>query len=112
MIGSARHGSDRAVTDGGEHALDEFGRAYVIPMLGEEVGEGEQLVAILCQAVDRLVVSRAIFLGKDVDRLLGLCVWTQDCRSVQRSGATQTTRRPCLTRLCIGFGSTASLIEY
>ena len=43
----------------------------VLPMLGREVEEGEQLVAILHQAVDRLVVFRAVFLGKDVDRLLG-----------------------------------------
>jgi hypothetical protein len=39
-------------------------------MLGREVVEGEQLVAILGQAVDRLVVFRAVCLGKDVDRLL------------------------------------------
>jgi hypothetical protein len=39
-------------------------------MLGREVVEGEQLVAILGQTVDRLVVFRAVFLGKDVDCLL------------------------------------------
>ena len=64
-------GPDRAVTDSGEHALDGIGRPDVIPMLGWEVEKGEQPVTILHQALDRLVVFRAVFLGKDVDRLLG-----------------------------------------
>jgi hypothetical protein len=71
MIGFADHCSHRAVADGGEHALDGVGRAYVLPMFGGDVEEGEQLVAILNQALDRLIVFRAMFLGKDVDRLLG-----------------------------------------
>ena len=68
VLGKRALGSDRAVTDSGEHALDGVGRPDVIPVLGGEVEKGEQLVLILDQALDRLVVFRALFLGKDVDR--------------------------------------------
>jgi len=68
MIGSADHGSDRAVTDGGKDAFYRVGRANVVPVLGGKVEEGEQPVPIFDEALDSLIVFRAVFLGKDVDR--------------------------------------------
>lgn len=40
-------------------------------MLGREVVEGEQRVAILGEAFDRPAVLGAVFLGEDVDRHFG-----------------------------------------
>lgn len=40
----------------------------MIPVFGGEVVERQQRLAILCQAVDRLVVLRAVFLGEHIDR--------------------------------------------
>ena len=37
-------------------------------MLGRKIEEGEPLVLILDQALDRLVVCRTVFPGKDVER--------------------------------------------
>jgi len=62
------HGS---MTHGGEHALDRVRGAQVIPVLGGKIEEGEQGLAILGQAGDRLVVLGAVFVGEPVDRRLG-----------------------------------------
>jgi hypothetical protein len=45
-----------AVTHGRERAFDDVGCAQMLPMLGGEVVENEQRVAILGQTLDRLVV--------------------------------------------------------
>ena len=45
-----------AETDGGEGGLDGVDGAEVDPLLGREVVEGEQAVAVLDQAVHRLGV--------------------------------------------------------
>jgi hypothetical protein len=39
-------------------------------MLGRDVVEGQQLVAVLGEAFDRPAVLGALFLGKDIDRPL------------------------------------------
>ncbi len=43
-------GAHDAVSDGGKHALDRVGCAQVIPVLGQEVVERQQRVAVLGQA--------------------------------------------------------------
>jgi len=50
----------------GERAFDDVRRAQVLPVLGREVVEGEQRVAILDQALDRLVVFDAPGLDEGV----------------------------------------------
>jgi hypothetical protein len=62
------HGS---VPHGREHAFDEVGRAQVIPMLGMEVVEGQQRVAVLGEAFDSPSVLGGVFLGEGVDRRFG-----------------------------------------
>ena len=59
------------MTHGGEHALDRVRCAQVVPVLGGKIEEGEQGLAILGQAGDRLVVLGAVFVGEPVDRGLG-----------------------------------------
>lgn len=44
---------------GRERAFDDVRRAQMLPVLGREVVEGEQRIAILDQALDRLVVFDA-----------------------------------------------------
>jgi hypothetical protein len=48
---------------GREHAFDGVGRAQVILMLGREVIEGQQRVAVLGEAFDRSAVPGAVFLA-------------------------------------------------
>lgn len=43
----------------------------MIPVLGREVVEGQQRVAILGQAFDRAAVLGAVFLGEGIDRRFG-----------------------------------------
>ena len=64
-------GPYRAVPDGGEHALDGIGRAQVVPVLGREVVERQQRVAVLDEAGDRLVILGAILVGERGHRGLG-----------------------------------------
>ena len=52
------------MTHGGEHALDRIRGAQVVPVLGGKVEEGEQRLAILGQAGDRLVVLGAVLVGE------------------------------------------------
>jgi len=59
LVGETSLGAHRAVADGRERAFDDVGRAQMLPMLGGEVVEGQQRVAILGQALDRLVVFDA-----------------------------------------------------
>src|SRR4051795_12057393 len=51
-----------------EHAFDGVRSSQVIPVLGREVVEGQQGLAILPQALDCPGVLRPIFLSEDVDR--------------------------------------------
>lgn len=46
-------------------SFDGGGRAQVIPMLGREVVEGQQRVAVLGEAFDHPAVLGAVFLGED-----------------------------------------------
>ena len=76
LVRETSFGAHRAVADGRERAFDDVGRAQMLPVLGGEVVEGEQRVAILGQALDRLVVFDAPGLDEGVERheriLLGL----------------------------------------
>jgi hypothetical protein len=54
-----------------EHALDRIRCPQMIPVPGGEVEEGEQRIAILRQAGDRLLVLGAVFVGEHIDRRLG-----------------------------------------
>lgn len=56
----------RTVPDGGEDALDRIAGAEVVPVVGREVEEGQQRLAVLHQAGHRLVVLGAGFLGEGV----------------------------------------------
>src|SRR5215218_7322286 len=53
------------------NTLDRVCRSQVVPVLGGQVVEGEQGVAILRQALGRPRVLGAVLLGKDVHRRLG-----------------------------------------
>ncbi len=76
LVGETSLGAHRAVADGRERAFDYVGRAQMLPVLGREVVEGQQRVAILGQAFHRLVVFDAPGLDEGVERceriLLGL----------------------------------------
>ena len=76
LVGETSLGAHCAVADRRERAFDEVGRAQMLPVLGGEVVEGEQRVAILDQALDRLVVFDAPGFDEGVERgeriLLGL----------------------------------------
>ena len=69
-------GAHGAVAHRRERAFDDVGRAQMLPVLGREVVEGEQRVAILDQALDRLVVFDAPGFDEGIERgeriLLGL----------------------------------------
>src|SRR5947199_7505598 len=69
-------GAHRAVAYRRERAFDDVGCAQMLPVLGREVVEGQQRIAILAQALDRLVVFDAPGLDEGVERheriLLGL----------------------------------------
>src|ERR1700704_6129473 len=69
--GLVREASLRAngtMAHGRERAFDDVSRAQMLPVLGREVVEGEQRVAILDQALDRLVVFDAPGLDEGVER--------------------------------------------
>ncbi len=59
LVRQAPLGADRAVADRRERAFDDVGRAQMLPVLGREVVEGQQRIAILDQALDSLVVLDA-----------------------------------------------------
>jgi hypothetical protein len=69
-------GAHRAVADRSERAFDDVGRSQMLPVLGREIVEGEQRLAILDQAFHRLVLFDAPGFDEDVERceriLLGL----------------------------------------
>lgn len=71
-------GSGRPVAHRGEHALDRIGRPQMVPMLGREIVEGQQRVAVFDQAGNRLVAFRALFLDERGNRRL--------CRRAIRRG--------------------------
>ena len=76
------------MTHGGEDAFDGVGRAQVDPMLGGEVEEGQQGLAVFGQAFDRLVVL-AVFQREAVDGFLG-----------RRGRAPYISRSPCFMPGC------------
>ena len=75
--GERRHAAEAALGLGGPEAhgrkgaFDGIGGANVLPVLGREVVEGEQHVAVLGQAGHRFVVLGAIGLEEEVEGLLG-----------------------------------------
>ena len=68
LVREAAFRSDGAVAHGGERALDRVGRPQVFPMLGREVVECQQRVAILAQAVGSLLVLERVALDEGVER--------------------------------------------
>ena len=68
LIRKTSLGAYRAMANGRERAFDDVGRAQMFPVLGGEVVESQQRVAILDQALDRLVVFDAPGLDEGVER--------------------------------------------
>jgi hypothetical protein len=68
LVGETSLRAHGAVTHGGERAFDDIGRAQMLPVLGREVVEGEQRVAILDQALGRLVVFDAPGFDEGIER--------------------------------------------
>ena len=60
------------VAHGGEDAFDGVGRSDVLPMLGWEVVEGQQHVAIFGQLLDRPLVFHAVGFHKQIKGCSGL----------------------------------------
>ncbi len=58
--------------DSRKGALDGIGRAYVLPVLGRDIVEGEQAITVLDQAVCRFIVLGAISLDEEAKRRLGI----------------------------------------
>src|SRR6059036_1115390 len=100
-------------------AFDDVGCAQMLPVLGREVVEGQQRIAILAQALDRLVVFDAPGLDEGVERherillglghpdllqrslgfrLLALRQLVQDIGSLVHPAALATRLRPRLPR--------------
>src|SRR5437588_12463015 len=61
-------GAHRAVGYRRERAFDDVGCAQMLPVLGREVVEGQQRIAILAQALDRLVGFDAPGLDERAER--------------------------------------------
>lgn len=57
-------GTHGAMPDGGEDAFDRVRRSEMIPMLGREVEEGQQRLAVPGQAVDGLRISRTMLVDE------------------------------------------------
>src|SRR5215211_2337420 len=76
LVGETSLGAHGAVADRCERAFDDVGCAQMLPVLGREVVEGKQRIAILGQAVDRLSVFDAPGFDEGVESderlLLGL----------------------------------------
>ena len=60
LVREAALRADRAVPHGGESALDRVRGPQVFPVLGREIVEGEQGLAIFCQALGGLVVFQLV----------------------------------------------------
>ena len=84
------------MADGCESALDRVGRSQVLPMLGREVVEGEQHIAIPGQAFDRLVVLRAVDFSESIEGGLGVLAGLGHPDILKRlvGFALQTLRQP------------------
>src|SRR5947207_1268672 len=84
------------MTDGCEGALDRVGRSQVLPVLGGEVVEGEQHVAVLGQAFDRLVVLRVVDFCECIEGGLGVRPGLGHPNVLERwfGFALQTLRQP------------------
>src|SRR5215813_9695571 len=67
LVRETSFGAHGAVAHRGEQAFDDVRGAEMPPVLGREVVEGEQRVAILDQALDRLVVFDAPGLDEGVE---------------------------------------------
>lgn len=87
------------VPDGDEDALDGVGRAYMVPMLGREVEEGPERLAVLDETFDGLGIFGAVLLLEDRDGELG-------ARPIRRiSDLAQIVRcSPILTPLVVRDG--------
>jgi len=76
LVRETSFGAHGAVVHRGERTFDDVRGAEMLPVLGREVVEGEQRVAILDQALDRFVVFNAPGLDEGVEGgkriLLGL----------------------------------------
>src|SRR5688500_8281032 len=72
LVGEAALRPGGSMPDGGKRALDWIGGAQVLPMLGGEVIEREQRIAILDEAFDGLFVFEAV--GRDERIACGLSV--------------------------------------
>jgi hypothetical protein len=68
LVGKTSLGTHPAVADCCERTFDDVGRAQMFPVLGREVVEGEQRLAILDQALDRLVVFDGPSFDEGVER--------------------------------------------
>ena len=98
---SAALRSDGAVAHGGEGALDGVRRPGVLLVLGKEVVEGEQCLAVLLQALGRLVVFDLVAVDERVER--GLCAGLY-------LGPTTALLQSCLTFRCWLAGSLFSTL--
>jgi len=60
------------MSDGGKGAFDWVGRSNVLPMLGWEVIEGQEHVAVFGQFADGFVVFHAVGCDEEVEGRLGI----------------------------------------
>jgi hypothetical protein len=72
LIREAALRADCAVPHGGKGALDRVRGPQVFPMFGGEIVEGEQGLAILCQAFGGLVVFHLVGCDEGVERGFGI----------------------------------------
>ena len=72
LVREAALRADRAVPHGGKGALDRVRGPQVFPVFGGEIVEGEQGLAILCQALGGLIVFQLVGCDEGVERGLGV----------------------------------------
>ena len=72
VVGQAAFAAGGTMADGGECALDGVAGADVLPMLGREIVERQQRLAILGQARGCLVVFRMVFGEEAVEGFFGI----------------------------------------
>ena len=71
LAAEAAFGLGGSVPDGGEGAFDRVRRSDVLPVLGREVVEGEQISAVLGQAFDGTVIFHAVSLDEEIEGGIG-----------------------------------------
>lgn len=72
LVGGAALRSYGSMAHGGDGALDGIAGSQVLPMLGREVVEREERLAVLGQAGGRLIVLDGVALDESVERGLGV----------------------------------------